>query len=1451
GSPASIQWTRQSADGPATLAVNRNYPGGAWETITDTVTTSSYVWSATGPGTSTARMRVSLNSNPNIKDESNGGFTITQPALSLTSPDGGETVTLGGPLTVRWTRTAASGNVTVRLNRSYPGGAWETLTTSATADTFAWTATGAAATACRVKIQLTADTTISDLSASNFELVSRSVTLTSHDGGETYYTGSFSSVTFARTNATGNVTVQLNRNYPGGSWETLTTVASASSYSWSVGGSATQNARLRVFLTAESYVGDTSNANFAIAAPSLLVSLPNGGESWPISSAQTISWQRFGVTENVKVELNRSYPEGSWVSLSTSASGSSLPWTVSGPATDRARVRVTSTANSSICDTSNANFTIVQQSITLLTPQTGETLKIGFPHVIRWSRVSAPGNATVQVNRTWPSGSWETLGTTAADSLIWNVTSPVSNSARVRVALVSDPSLADTSDGNFTIFLPSLSLISPAGGERWRRNTPQTVSWTRSALTGAVRLELNSAYPGGMWNTLASGLTGNSYAWTITQAVTETARIRVVFESQTQFGDTSGGFAIVDPALAVTWPNGGQVLVIGDPYSLTFTRTGHPETVSLQLNRNYPTGTWETIAAGVSGSSVPWTASGILTFAARVRVVSDVYPGVENTGAGNFSILPTGITLISPLGSETFALGTNVRMKWARVNTGNVDVLLNRAYPSGTWETLAANLNSDSLDWTVSGLPSSACRIKVRATSDPGVSGQSAMNFEIELPTLTLVSPAAGDTFGLGVSNLIRWTRSTSATGNVRVELKRNYPSGTWTLLGTTLLDQLAWIADGAVTSTARIRIVSEVYPTVGDTLDFNLAIVNAALTVTAPVGGSIVVGQPVTIRWTRSNVGPGANVFLCRNYPGGTWVQLASSVTADEFVWTATAPRSGGACLRVLSTRIPALGDSSDPFSILEPSLTLLTLNGGAVGAGNSQEISWTRTDFAGPVDLDVNLDYPAGSWQSIAAGLSGDSYSWTVSSTLTNQARLRVRSQNPIVEDVTDANFSIVTPVLTVQYPNGGQIFMPGTPITISWTRTAVPGGVRVELNRTYPSGTWETIATDVMGNTAAYTMSGDFAHGRIRVSMMARPEVFDVSDSDFGTRLPDLYIVNPNGGDTLLLGQPYVIRWGRVNMPGLVKVELNRNYPGGTWEVLQVTTTADTLAWTISGAEATACRVRVTLIANPSITDISDGNFMIARQSVILATPVAGDSIAIGRPVTFTWATIGLPSTVNIYVKRNWPVGTWELVQLGATGGSYSWTASGTATDMARFRLLSATIPTIGDTTDGAVRIGTPQLDFVIPAVRDTFLVGENEVFSWIRRFAAGDIRVELSRSGETGPWEEIGVSSGSSQAWTVNGPPSTTARLRISLVDAAWVSRTTSFDCVIAQPALTVTSPAAGSINALGRALTIRWIRNAVSTPVDVFLRRIPGGDLETLASSVAGDSLVWITTTPAA
>jgi hypothetical protein len=312
-----------------------------------------------------------------------------------------------------------------------------------------------------------------------------SLTITAPNGAESWAIGTIHAITWTSANLSQNVKIELNRTYPTGTWETIVASTSNSgSYNWTVAGSATTTARIRISGVTAISLNDISNANFTISSvpvPSITVSVPNGGETWYVGEANNITWTSANISENVKIELNRSYPGATWETIvASTANSGSYSWTVNSPVTSTARVRITGTVQTTVGDTSNANFSIAARTVTVTAPNGGENWVVGSGQNITWSTQNISGNVNIDLNRNYPAGAWESIAANVLDNgfYSWTVTTPVTTSARVRVTSVSYPTVNDVSDANFTIYTVNLPPVIAHDPLHDQPLTPFTVTAT-------------------------------------------------------------------------------------------------------------------------------------------------------------------------------------------------------------------------------------------------------------------------------------------------------------------------------------------------------------------------------------------------------------------------------------------------------------------------------------------------------------------------------------------------------------------------------------------------------------------------------------------------------------------------------------------------------------------------------------------------------------------------------------------------------------------------------------------------------------------------------------------------------------------------------------------------------------------------------------------------------------
>jgi len=129
---------------------------------------------------------------------------------------------------------------------------------------------------------------------------------------------------------------------------------------------------------------------------------------------------------------------------------------------------------------------------------------------------------------------------------------------------------------------------------------------------------------------------------------------------------------------------------------------------------------------------------------------------------------------------------------------------------------------------------------------------------------------------------------------------------------------------------------------------------------------------------------------------------------------------------------------------------LSLQTHNGGEIiNAGGTTEIYWNSTNVS-----DIRLEYTIDggqNWQEIIASTpaSSGSYTWIVPDTNSNHCKVKLTDVTDInVYDKSNDFFSIQYYELALLTPNGGELYVPGDLVSITWENTPV-SDIRIEFS------------------------------------------------------------------------------------------------------------------------------------------------------------------------------------------------------------------------------------------------------------------------------------------------------------------------------------------------------------------------------------------------------------------
>jgi hypothetical protein len=298
---------------------------------------------------------------------------------------------------------------------------------------------------------------------------------------------------------------------------------------------------------------------------SIIVSSPNGGESWQAGTAQTVSWAYAGSPgSSVKIELFKSGLFNRTITSSTligSGGSGSYSWTVPSAQTPGSdyKIRVTSTSNGGYTDNSDYNFNItappVISSIAVSSPNGGESWQVSTTQNISWTYTGNLGSAIkIELLRSGVVHSTITsntsIGSGGSGSYAWMIPSaqPPGSDYKIRVTSAGNSSYMDTSDDNFSIFAPTIisSIIvnSPNGWESWQAGTTHTITWTYTGNPGPlVRVELirsGAVIYAITTNTPVGSEGSGSYVWTIPSGQKPSRRYKIKISTiNGTYGDTS------------------------------------------------------------------------------------------------------------------------------------------------------------------------------------------------------------------------------------------------------------------------------------------------------------------------------------------------------------------------------------------------------------------------------------------------------------------------------------------------------------------------------------------------------------------------------------------------------------------------------------------------------------------------------------------------------------------------------------------------------------------------------------------------------------------------------------------------------------------------------------------------------------------------------------------------
>jgi hypothetical protein len=300
---------------------------------------------------------------------------------------------------------------------------------------------------------------------------------------------------------------------------------------------------------------------------------------------------------------------------------------------------------------------------------------------------------------------------------------------------------------------------------------------------------------------------------------------------------------------------------------------------------------------------------------------------------------------------------------------------------------------------------------------------------------------------------------------------------------------------------------------------------------------------------------------------------------------------------------------------------ITVTSPNGGETwGPGKVHDITWTTSGgFVDEVLLHYSTDNGS-TWNLIVGPITNYGiHSWTVPDLDSDQCLVRVQHASSAARDVSDAVFTIATPVLALTAPNGGENWGVFETHDITWDPSGLGGNVLLYYSIDN-GGNWQLIAGPIPDNgTYSWTIPQTPSSECLVKVEHETGAISDQSDAVFTIEAPTVTVIAPNGGESWGIGETHNITWTTTGVT--TEVQLQYSYDNGsTWNLIAGPVPDNgTYAWTIPQTPSEECMVKVELYDFPA-NDVSDAVFTIAAPTVTVTAPNGGESWGRGAASIF---------------------------------------------------------------------------------------------------------------------------------------------------------------------------------------------------------------------------------------
>ncbi len=737
-------------------------------------------------------------------------------------------------------------------------------------------------------------------------------------------------------------------------------------------------------------------------------------------------------------------------------------------------------------DFSNGIFT--NAGIVITYPAAGAGVKMGVPVDVEWTAAGAgDGGCTIELfdGTTWSNVTSEAPCGAGTNSFSVRLSAAnATHGAWLRITANDDPLVRGLS-GPFT--LADINIIAPRGGtivdrDRWQIDTTHTVQWTSAGAGDTVDVEYSTDSAHEHWLPIAmdyanvdNGVhTNQSPPWNILGPPCSEVVVRVRSVEQPGFFVLTEPFSV--SGVQVVEPNGGEQWEFAGTNTIRWLHqdAGAGIRIDIAYEHNPSSNDFETVVPnwfifGESYQVLPGAFRRPSNFA-RIRLTAVAPPDAEllpmfDVSDDCFQI--KGMSVEHPANGAVYPLGTTVPqgLQWysAGADDSSAEVYYSSDGVTYDSEPLKIVLNSD--DGPGPGLnrqnfevprtlvPSSNARLKLVAGPYEAVSEP----FTVQ--GIRFTRPVAGQTLDVGARDrTVTWTAgglspaayatcSLSVNGMAGPYHNADLPTNTF-VAGLALLWSIPESVAPTTNAVIRMRVTSPAADT--NIVAYSDPFTLRGIKVTAPAAGASWAHTTTqTVAYLAAGMGPGARANLYYS-PDGVAFDFDNPIAInDDIDEGAVNSIAWGIEATSELTRMPSTNAhvmvTCGAYSNVSAALTLNgikvtspvgsdtwcfldvtnTIRWASVGAVDNYTISFTQWEDGAPVHS-----------EQIAAGVSGNSYVWTMPSNSVD-GQVTIQVTDGTFTGISEMFEAVLRPAIRIIDPKPGDFWKVGTTNTIRWSK------------------------------------------------------------------------------------------------------------------------------------------------------------------------------------------------------------------------------------------------------------------------------------------------------------------------------------------------------------------------------------------------------------------------------